>query len=252
MKKSTQNLPLGFCLKLLIIAGVMGFGIKFYRQWVGSSDTFQVRMIDVKGNDLVEEDEILRLGDLHLETSIWDVHLPSAEKKINDNPFIEIATIHRKLPAEFRVIIEEKQPVALLNFQGKLYCVDWEGIVLPSKPGKLYDLPVLSGEFEGGVQIGSRVGGNRVHQGLGFMRTVMEDRPKLYSQLSEIIVGRPEGLVVTTKRSGIPVWVGNEGTIRKIRYFEAILETLHEFEELSGVEYIDLRFMGQIVVGMRA
>jgi cell division septal protein FtsQ len=252
MKRSKQNLPLGFCLKLITIAAALGYGVKLYRSWISSSDTFLVRRIEVTGNDLVETGEILRMGELAAESSIWGVHLPSVEKKINGNPFIQRATIHRKLPAEIHVIIEEKHPVALLNFRGKLYCVDHEGIVLPSRPGKLYDLPILSGAFGGGVQVGSRVGGNQVHQGLGFLQRVMEDRPKLYAAISEIIVGRPEGLVVTTKQSGIPVWIGSEDTIRKIRYFEAILERLSEFGDLSGVEYIDLRFMGQIVVGMRA
>lgn len=252
MKRTRQTLPLGFCMKAIVMTAMMGYGIKLYRSWIDTAETFNVRRIEVSGGDLVEEEEILRTGGLGIQDSIWDIDLSLCEKKISENPLIDRVSVHRRLPAEFTIEVIEKHPVALLNFQGKLYCVDREGLVLPSKPGKLYDLPVLSGGFEGGVQIGSRVGGGQVEAGLGFLRAVIDDRPKLYAEISEVIVGRPEGLVVTTKQSGIPVWIGNEGTIRKIRYFEAILETLRDVEGMSGVEYIDLRFMGQIVVGMRA
>jgi len=226
--------------------------VKEYRVWVEESETFSIRKIEVQGLELLSEKEILRLCGLVPRSIIWRVSLEEVEGKIGHNTFVETVCVERCLPDVLRIRVKEKRPVALLNFKGNFFSVDPEGLVLPSKPGKLYDLPVLSGAFRGAVGVGRKAGGKLVRQGLDFLMLVLEDRPELYSRISEIVLGKPEGLILYTSRAGVPICVGEGGYDWKIRYLEAILDELVRKRELSRVRYIDLRFVGRVFVGMRA
>ena len=239
---------LGFSALLFLIWLLIGA----YTTWIAESKTFYTRRIEVSGNELLTKDEILDLAGLTPQSSIWKRDLCQITQGIRRNPFVESAEVARLLPDVLRIRITEKRPVALLNLQGTFYCIDGDGLVLPSKPGKLYDLPVISGDFQGGVSIGRRAGGKRVQEGLGFLMFVFRSRPEMYSRISEVVVGKPEGIILYTSKAGVPVRVGTGGYIRKILYLEAILDKLAASKNLSSVHYIDLRFEDQVVVGMRA
>jgi len=223
-----------------------------YRVWLEKSETFCIRKIELHGLELLSEADIFQLCGLVPRSSIWEVNLEEISERIASNAFVEKIRVDRRLPDILRIRVEEKRPVALLNFQGNFFSVDREGLVLPSKPGKLYDLPVLSGAFRGAVRVGGQVTGRFVQQGLCFLILILEDRPELYNRISEIVVGRPEGLTLYTSRGGVPIWVGEGGYGWKIRYLEAILDEVVRGRKFSQIRYIDLRFVGQIVVGMRA
>lgn len=246
-----------FFRKFFILIG-LGLGLVIlwivsmeYKVWLAESETFCIRGIEVSGNELLSEKEILQLGGLVPRGSIWQLTLREVEEKIGCNAFIEKVIVERCLPDMLRIRVVEKHPVALISIQGKIYCVDREGLVMPLSLGKRYNLPLLSGGFRGDVGVGGRAGGKAVRQGLNFLLSVLKDRPELYFQISEVVVGEPEGLVLYTSRAGVPVWIGNAGYGWKVRYLEAILDELVRRDELSRVHYIDLRFEGQVVVGMR-
>jgi len=222
-----------------------------YRIWLKESDTFNIRKIEIRGNELLSENEIFQIGMIDPTASIWNINLREVQGNVGSNVFVEEIKIDRIFPNLLRIRLREKSPVALLNVGGKFYCLDREGLVLPAKPGKLYDLPVISGDFRGAVIEGSRAGGQFVHQALNFLMVILADRPELYSSISEIVMGRPEGIVLYTHKGGVLVWVGREGYEWKIRYLEAILNELIGQKEISKVKYIDLRFKNQVIVGMR-
>ena len=240
-------LLIGFGTSILIIAVIC----KEYQSWINRSETFHVRKIEVQGNDLLSDEDILRLGGFDSKGSIWDIDLNEAKKKIGYNALVEGIEIERIIPDEIQIRIKEKSPIALLNVEGNMYCIDRKGLVLPSKPGKLYDLPILSGDFRGGVSVGSVAENDFVSIGLNFLMSVMMERPKLYSVISEIKVGNPEGIILYTCEGGVPVRVGADNHQKKIRCLEAILDELAEKKGFSRIQYIDLQFEDQVVVGMR-
>ena len=252
-RRHTSRVWRGFrsFIGLIISAFTIWLIIDAYRKWIDRSNTFHTRKIEIWGNEILSETEIMTLGGLSPKASVWDIDLCSVAEKIGSNAFVESVEIERLLPDIVRIQIMEKQPIALLNVNGQFFCVDREGLILPSKPGKLYDHPVLSGEFRGGVSLGKRAGGQLVQDGLEFLMFVLDQRPEMYSRISEVVVGRSEGLILYTSSKGIPVRIGDEYYIDKINYLEAILDKLHG-DGLSLIKYIDLRFEDQVIVGMRA
>ena len=222
-----------------------------YKVWLAESNAFHIKAIEIHGNELLTRQEILQMVKIEEGISTWSVNLEQAVADLNAHPFLDDARIHRVHPDKMIISIKEKKPIALLNVNHSFLCIDKNGIILPSKPGKLYDLPVLSGKFKGNVDIGHQTGGVRVWQGLHLLQTILLDRPKVYNQISEIVLGRPEGVIVYTSQKGVPVRLGVSDIKLKIRYLDAILNELGKSNELKNVKYIDLRFNNQIIVGKR-
>ena len=239
-------------LKCIVVVVVIYGVISAYRRWLKSDSTFVIKSIEIQGNEILSDEKVLLLAKLNDDAKIWKADLISAEAGIESSPFVDNAVVKRCLPNILQIKIEEKKPVALLHFNETFYCIDREGWVLPSKPRKLYDFPILSGQFEGDVIVGKRVGGALIEQGLCFLAKVIEDRPELYNDISEIVLGQPQGLILYTSQSGVPIWLGNDRISYKIRYLEAILQDLSKTQKLSQLGYIDLRFQGQVIVGMGA
>ncbi len=236
----------GFVVAAAVISSGRGL-----REWMHRAPCFRVSDIEISGIDFLTREDVLKLGGLEDAGNIWTVGLARLESRILSNPFVESVHTQRLLPDILRIDIEEKKPLALLNFGGTLYSIDGKGMVLPSKPGRLYDMPVLTGKFEGGVRVGSPAGGELILKGLEFLRCVIEDRPEVYNQISEVVMGDERGLIVHTSRGGVTVFFGHGQEIEKIRCLEAALKQIAEKNEENDIRYIDLRFEGQVVLGMR-
>lgn len=238
-------LGIGLCPLLMWFVGGQ------YAVWLKTSELFSLDDIQIEGNDFVSRQEILELGNLVETTSIWNVDLVAVQSTMKNHPFLEKVSVERSFPNTLRICVIEKRPVALLNCENQLYCIDSEAMILPSKPGKLYNLPIISGDFKGGVSVGHRAKGLRIVQGLSFLKILQEVRPELYTHISEVVTGVSQGILLYTTQKGIPVWVGEQGFSKKLYCLDAILKELAKNGDMALVKYIDLRFEDQVIVGMR-
>ncbi|MBN2105674.1 FtsQ-type POTRA domain-containing protein [bacterium] len=223
-----------------------------YSRWLKTSGTFRIQRIEIEGNDLLTDSRIRSMGKISDGLSVWQIDLETVEHAIESVGYVENAVVKRKLPDVIQIHIDEKKPVALLRYQGQLFCLDSEGQVLPSEPGKMYDLPILSGNFKGDIKVGQKIGGQWVPKGLAILKGIRYDRPHLFSEISEMILGGERGILIYLCRNGIPVFVGDDLTWKKMRCFDAILQKLIRDNELNKTKYIDIRYHGQIFVGRRA
>ena len=223
--------------------------VRTYHRWIKTSDLFHVRKVEIEGNDLLSDDRILSMVHESDKKSIWETDLQKIEDQIMSAGYVENACVVRKLPDVIHIEILEKKPLALLRHRNQIYCLDPDGQVLPSESGKMYDLPIVSCPLKGKIQINQKVGG-KVKDGLAVLNWIQSDCPDLFPEISELIFGN-RGLFMTTCRYGIPIYVGEELSLWKIRCFEAIFKELESQDELRNTEYIDLRYQGRIFVGRR-
>ncbi len=242
-------------VRLILYIGLAGLAsywlIGRYRIWLDESETFTIQSITIEGNELLTDQEILQLAGYSDMTRIWKMAPPDVADKIADNAFVEHVSVQHHLPDRLSIQIREKAPIALINVKGSIFCIDREGLVLPSVLRKRYDLPIISGDFKGMVQVGSHARGEAVHQALTFLIEIRRSMPELFGEISEVVVGHQTGLKLFTKTAAIPVWLGKNGFDWKIRCFAAIWKELIIQKQRKMVRYIDLRFRGQVAVGMR-
>ena len=233
---------------LFLVAGF--FVVKQYSAWLGNSDSFKIRKIEIEGNELISGQKIMKENELESGKRIWEVDLKSVDENIRNNPFIDTVQLERSFPDVLKIQVHEKFPIALLNFKNHFYCIDETGMILPSKPGKLYDLPVLSGHYEGSVTVGQQIDSPNVSEELTFLKKILRERTDLYGEISEV-ANKKDGLTLYTRNGGIPVRIGKGGYDWKIRYLEAVIKQICQKSEIKKIKYIDLRYNNQVVVGER-
>lgn len=238
-------------IKIALVLAAGFFVVKQYCAWLCNSDSFKIRQIEIEGNELISSQKIMKITELESGKRIWEIDLRSANEKIRSNPFIDSVELERSFPNVLKIRIHEKYPIALLNFSSRFYCIDETGMILPSKSGKLYDLPVLSGHYQGSVTVGQNIDSPNVKEELAFLKQIIRDRTELYGEISEVAF-KQDGLTLYTRKGGIPVRIGEGGYDWKIRYLEAVIKRIYEKSEIQKIKYIDLRYNNQVVVGERA
>ncbi len=236
----------------IFVFGTIGFFVlQGYGKWLSDTGVFQIQKIEICGNEFISDQEIYEMTGVTEKNSIWQVDLTVAEENIRKNRLVEEVIVHRMLPDILEIRIQEKQALALLRVDGHLFAIDRTGFILPSKPGKMYNMPVLSGRFTGPVQIGADIHATPVVEGLDFISQVLQDRPELYNEISEVVTGDKKSLCVYLSREGVPVYLGDSDHLLKIRSLDALIRESHTAFSMKNVRYIDLRYQGQVILGMR-
>lgn len=64
---------------------------------------------------------------------IYALNINDIRTKIEDNPWIKAALVERRLPNTLYVMVIERNPIAIWQFQQKLYLIDEEGTRITSK-----------------------------------------------------------------------------------------------------------------------
>ncbi|MBN2416554.1 FtsQ-type POTRA domain-containing protein [bacterium] len=239
-------------LFVLMASGVLCY-IVFtgYARWLTGADALAVREVLLKGNDLLSDGEVREAAGLVSPEHMHTVSLSAIDARLRQIPFVESVQVTKSYPGSIQLRIEEKQPIALLKVDGELYCLDETGLVLPSRPGKMYNLPLLSGDYHGGTRTGATIGNRRIRQSLDLLRSVIAVKPELYSRISEIVTGTADSLLVYTVRGAIPVKFGTDNLEYKIHCLDAVLDKMDQEQLYGEVRYIDLRYASQVVLGMR-
>ncbi|MFO7891549.1 MAG: FtsQ-type POTRA domain-containing protein [bacterium] len=236
----------------LCIAGCFCYGIGIqYSKWIDDSEKFCLQDIEVQGNIYFSKEEILQECGIKKDESIWNLDLKSMNKNLTKNPFLEEIHIYRCFPDKLVISVQEKKPVALLKVNGAFLTLDRNGLVLPSKIGKMYDLPLISGDFKGRIGVGYQAGGKKLKFSLNLLNMIIDLQPRLYSEISEIMVKDKDEVWFFTTRYGIPVKAGKDKWIYKINCLTEVMEKLLRNNELNQIKYIDLRYRDQIIVGKR-
>lgn len=108
---------------------------------------FEVTSIQLLGRTKTEEDEILQALETERGAAILRFDPADARARIEALPWVETATVERRLPNRILISISEKRPAALWQSNGQWAVIDAEGTVIDgAAPGAFPGLPKLVGE----------------------------------------------------------------------------------------------------------
>lgn len=115
---------------VLLLAGIGFFGVMGYRTAI-ASEFFNVRRVEVRGNDRVNVDDVKRIVTANTEkTGVWRADLNEIREKVEKLPFVKTASVSMVLPVGIRVNILERIPAAVVRLSFGDSLVDVEGNVL--------------------------------------------------------------------------------------------------------------------------
>ena len=114
MKKSKNkgNIMIILTLVLMITIGMYT---------ILNSELFETKSIQIKGNTIMNDDEIIKKFDIKTDKNIFMYNTNNMVKELKNNPYIEDVKIKRNLPNKLEITIKEKEIYAIL-VDGKDYC----------------------------------------------------------------------------------------------------------------------------------
>ena len=144
---------------------------------------FRVRRVEIDGVRYAPPQELL--ARLHVDTtwSVW-TNLGVLAKRVEGHPLVASVHVERRLPGTLRVIVTEREPIAMTPTRRGLAVLGSDGRVLPIDPSLVggIDVPVV-GAPDGAV--------------LRLLAVLRRDAPALYARVSEMRRVGPEELRMT-------------------------------------------------------
>ena len=120
---------------LFLVCALIGFGIS-------QAPLFNVKNIDVSGNENVDSSVIIGLSGVKENQPIGSVRTGRAETMIETNPWVKSAVVKRRFPNTIVIKVVERTPVAAVAAGNGVLIVDEEGSVLAKQ--ELFDgLPYM-------------------------------------------------------------------------------------------------------------
>ena len=134
-KKKTMN---------IIKYGMLGFLFIIVILTTMFSPLFNIKKIEVQGNEKITEKEIISLSQLQIEENTFKINKNKIRKEIKQNAYINEVTISRKLPSSVIIKVEERKIAYLLEYAGSYVYLDKNGYILEINSEKL-ELPIIQG-----------------------------------------------------------------------------------------------------------
>jgi cell division protein FtsQ len=115
-------------------------------RYTRTSPRFAVRTIVVEGTTRRSAEDIAKVAGFAVGQNIFNLPLESGRSAILSDPWIERATVTRRLPSTIHVDVVEREAAALVALGADLYLSTRQGELF-KKPeeGDPYDLPVVTG-----------------------------------------------------------------------------------------------------------
>jgi cell division protein FtsQ len=204
-----------------------------------AADAFAIREIIIEGNHQLEDIDVRRAAGLQIGANIFEVSNENARKYLLQHPWVEEATVVRKLPARIRIEIVEREPVALVALD-QLYLVSREGAVFKRLGvDDPVDLPVITG-----------IASEQFYDDLDYRTAILLQSMALLQDyagaglaerepVSEIHFEGINGIELFVGDDGMNVRLGNGQHRQKLRRFRQVLERLAREKTRPSYVYLD-------------
>jgi cell division protein FtsQ len=209
---------------------------------------YRVRSFRVIGAQQLSAGELIELSAIHEGVPLFRVNLKSAGEKIRAHPWVQTATVLRRLPDTIELRIKEQEPIALINAE-TVWMVTCDGVLLPPwNSPTVCDLPLLRiPRMSATYEPGDRLRDSSACALLAQSAAARKHAPGVWSDLSEFFWERGEMRAIY-QRGDVEIRLGDGTEEIGWKSLDRLLAQLQAQDRLTGVESIDLRFAGRLVV----
>lgn len=113
--------------------------------FVFKSDFFIINNINVEGNYILSNEEIINTSTIDLGSHLFNYNRREAEERISNFSYIKDVNINRKLPKTVEIVVEEREAYVQFNYLSSYILVDNEGYILEIKEDKVENIPTFVG-----------------------------------------------------------------------------------------------------------
>jgi len=172
---------------------------------------FALRGVDVTGNKLLSVDDVETMVKPNVPRGVLNADIEKIRKDLISYSLIREAEVGRLLPDRLRIVIVERQPVALARrSDGSVACVDDEGVMFGDSSlwrGKAPP-PLISGLEEG--DRASETNRQYVMTYRRLLADLDQTEPPLSSKVDEVYFDKDQGVRLILADSRVAVLIGAE------------------------------------------
>ncbi|MGE5552438.1 MAG: cell division protein FtsQ/DivIB [Betaproteobacteria bacterium] len=182
---------------------------------------FTVRTVRITGLRQLTQEEVLAVGGLSLPANVFSVNTRAVAERLADYPPVAGVRVVRRLPAQLRIDLRERQAIGVLPYGEHFLLFDGAGVPFAIRQAaQARNLPVVTGCRLAPVRLGKPAQG----EDLRWVAAVLQSLPSsLYRRVVGVEVGR--GLTLTmTLDNGSRAWLGSRHQIEeKLGLLQSIL-----------------------------
>jgi len=219
---------------------ILSLGFVYGYAYISQKPYFAIKDIQIEGNQSIPPKEILKLASCQGK-SLIALNTQKIEHQLSQHPLVKGAKIERIWPNKIKIIIKERQVVALAYIENRWWLVDKEGECLPTTAQERLDLPVITG----------LVSQNDPHlkTALALLNLWAQKHGTFSLQnISEIHVDADLGISVFTLQ-GWQVLIGNSNFAKKLDTLGKVLAYIQK--NGKQVKFIDLTDMYRVYAKLR-
>ncbi|WP_437298719.1 FtsQ-type POTRA domain-containing protein [Sorangium sp. So ce426] len=210
------------------------------RRYIVSSPRFAVRTVLVDGVQRRTAEQVASSGGIEVGKNIFTLDLELAGASITTDPWIEKATVTRRLPSTIHVDVVEREAQALVAIGGDLYLATRDGELFKELAGDdPVDLPIVTGIT------GEQVARDRPGVVIAVRRLldVVEDLERAgvarRYPTQELHVERDGSIVVTIGKEAISLHLGQPPYRDKVAQASRVLTELAQRKANASVIFLD-------------
>ncbi len=253
MNRKRKKIPVKSSVIYILIIVLMSLAAYGYRKIDNhlqkSLATFKLEDIDIKGNNILSDQDVLQLCGLKQgQEQLLKIRPVDIVNKLKKSHYVKGASAVRSLPSTLRIVIVEREPIAFIHGKG-LNLVDEEGILMPiPENNHQWNLPFISGVNEPLGTLGSRTISKKTLQGIEMLSYLRMMVTPIGELISEVNLGNSRYLKLLLIRGGAEVYMNYDNYQDNLYYFAQYLENYLDWNQLNNLAYIDIRFKDQLVV----
>lgn len=215
-KKNRRILKIS--LLLFIIVGLIIF--------IFVSPVFNIRNIEVKGNEIISSDTIISLSGIKTNENIFQISKKNINNKLKENPYIKDAIIDRKLPGTVVLNIDERKIAYQVKVINSYFYIDYQGYILEVS-SKEKNVPLVEGfntDQESLLKV-NRLSGVDIDYLKVLLKIIENAQKNEISKLIYKIIIKDNEYILDLKNEKKTVYLGNAKDItNQMSYVKLILE----------------------------
>ncbi|MGQ9813170.1 MAG: cell division protein FtsQ/DivIB [Dissulfurimicrobium sp.] len=249
--RNARPFPFRFSLalfkKIILLSLVLMAGYGLWH-WMSHNQDFCLNKILVKGDQHLSHEELLKLTGLTSRINLLNISPKSVEAAIERYPWVKDAVVRRKLPDQLIITIKEHIPIAILDFNNKMYLVDESGDVFKeATPEEAKTLPVITGADPGDIKARSLSGVSL--KAIELIRMARHGARILgVNNIKKIHIADSNNLIVYTTDHGISIHFKTQDIKIQFARAEKILFQLYRSGNYEKVASIELDYAQDMAI----
>jgi cell division protein FtsQ len=165
-------------------------------------------------------------------------------------PWVESCQVRRVFPDRLKILVLERQPVALAKIESELYLTDRHGVILEaygSRFGHL-DLAVVRGLENSTQENVAAVNRDKMEVVMKVLEDLDSGESRLSEKISEIDVSNPGRVALVPQDHPIRVYLGDSNYRVRYQTYLSRLSMMHELTQKYGaMDSVDLSVEHRII-----